>query len=104
MKTVSVSELTFKNHLSMVEQIALKDLLLKWVGGIDEFLRLEYTESVFAKLEATQATALPINEDELFRYVTITEDNQIVIGVLDSNQELEHRIISLDEVLRGKHF
>jgi hypothetical protein len=54
-------------------------------------------------MEAKQETTLHINEDELFRYATITEDNQIVIGVLDSNKELKHRIISLDEVLIGKH-
>jgi hypothetical protein len=107
-KTVSVDKLTFKKKLSMIEQFAIKDFLFKWVGepteGIDDFLPLKYTESVFAKMEAKQVAALLINGDEHFRYATITEDNQIVIGVLDSNEELKHRIISLNEVLIGKHF
>jgi hypothetical protein len=30
--------------------------------------------------------------------VTLTENNQIVIGGLDSNKELKHSVISLDEV------
>jgi len=87
----------------MIEQYSIKDFLFRWVGepteGLDDFLPLEYTENVFAKMEAKQETELLVNEDELFRYATITEDNQIVIGVLDSNEELQHRIISLDEVL-----
>jgi hypothetical protein len=106
-KTISVDKLRFKKNLSMIEQFAIKDFLFKWVGrpteGLDDFLPLEYTENVFAKMEAKQEKALLINGDDLFRYATITEDNQIVIGVLDSNQELKHRIISLDEVLIGKH-
>jgi hypothetical protein len=108
MKTVTEDKLTFKKKLSMIEQFAIKDFLFKWVGGptegLDDFLPLEYTESIFAKMEAKQVTALFINEDENFRYATITEENQIVIGVLNSNEELKHRIISLDEVLIGKHF
>jgi hypothetical protein len=107
LKTVSVDKLKFKKRLSMIEQFAIKDFLFKWVGkpseGIDDYLPLEYTESVFAKMEAKQVTALMINGKEHFRYATITEDNQIVIGVLDSNKELKHRIICLDEVLIGKH-
>ncbi|MBM7652590.1 hypothetical protein [Neobacillus cucumis] len=103
LKTVLVNELTFKNTLSMIEQYSIKDFLFKWVGeppeGIDDYLPLEYTETVFAKMEAKQETDLRLFGDELFRYATITEDNQIVIGVLDSNEELTHRIISLDEVL-----
>ncbi len=91
----------------MIEQFAIKDLLFKWVGGptngLDDFLPLEYTESVFAKMEAIQENALLINGDEYFRYATITEANQIVIAVLDSNEELKHRIISMDEVLIGNH-
>jgi hypothetical protein len=106
-KTVTVDKLTFKKNLSMIEQFAIKDFLFKWVGqpteGLDDFLPLEYTENVFAKMEAKQVTALPINGDKHFRYATITEDNQIVIGVLDSNEELNHRVISLDEVLIGKN-
>jgi hypothetical protein len=53
-------------------------------------------------MEAKQVNALLINGDKHFRYATITEDNQMVIGVLDSNEELHHRVISLDEVLIGK--
>ncbi|MCM3729686.1 hypothetical protein M3226_29395 [Neobacillus cucumis] len=108
MKTVLVNELTFKKKLSMIEQYSIKDFLFRWVGepteGLDDYLPLEYTENVFAKMEAKQETALLINGDELFRYATITEDNQIVIGMLDANEELKHRILSLDEVLMGKHF
>ena len=104
MKTVTVDKLTFKKNLSMIEQFAIKDFLFKWVGqpteGLDDFLPLDYTDDVFAKLEAKQETAFLINGDEHFRYATITEDNQFVIGVLDSNKELKHIIISLDEVIR----
>ncbi|MFD0051090.1 hypothetical protein ACFVHQ_17410 [Actinomycetes bacterium NPDC127524] len=107
LKTVTADKLIFKKKFSMIEQFAIKDFLFKWVGrpaeGIDDFLPLEYTESVFAKMEAKQVTALLINGDEHFRYATISEDNQIVIGVIDSDKELMHRIISLDEVLIGKH-
>jgi hypothetical protein len=103
LKTVTVDKLTFKKTLSMIEQFAIKDFLFKWVGspteGLDDFLPLEYTESVFAKMEAKQSTVLLIEGDEYFRYATLTEDNQIVIAVLDSNEELKHRIISLDERL-----
>lgn len=102
MNTVSVNRLTFKKDLSMIEQFAIKDILFKLVGrpteGLDDFLPLDYTVDVFAKLEAKQETVFFINWDEYFRYATITENNQIVIGVLDSNKELKHRIISLDEV------
>lgn len=104
MKTVSVDQLAFKENLTMIEQAAIKDILFKWVGGqterLDDFLPLEYTESVFGKMEAEQASALFLNGEEQFRYATITKDNQIVIGVLNSNEELIHRIISLDEVLK----
>ncbi|MCL6572342.1 MAG: hypothetical protein K6T88_11760 [Bacillus sp. (in: Bacteria)] len=107
LKTVSVDKLTFKKRLSMIEQYIIKDFLFKWVGrpaeGIDDYLPLEYTESVFAKLEAKQVTALLINGEEHFRYTTITEDDQFVIGVLDSNKEIKHRIISQGEVLIGNH-
>ncbi|PLS01412.1 hypothetical protein [Neobacillus cucumis] len=103
MKTVPINKLSFKKKLSMIEQYSIKDFLFKWVGmpteGLDEFLPLEYTDSVFAKMEAAQETAFLINEEERFRYATLTEDNQFVIGVLDSNKELKHKIISLDEVL-----
>lgn len=104
MNTVSVNKLKFNKNLSMIEQYAIKDFLFQWVGrpteGLDDFLPLDYTDDVFAKLEAKQEAAFLINGDEHFRYATITEDNQFVIGVLDSNKELKHIIISLDEVKR----
>ena len=107
MKEVSVDQLKFLKKLSMIEQAAIKDLLFKWVGepteGLDHFLPLEYTESGFAKMEAKQGAALRINGKEHFRYATITEDNQFVIGVLDADEVLMHRIVSIDEVLIGKH-
>ena len=103
LNTVPINKLTFKNHLSMIEQFSIKDFLFRLVGepteGIDDFLPLEYTVSVFAKMEAKQGIVLLMNGDELFRYATITEDNQIVIGLLDSNEELKHRVISLEELL-----
>ncbi|WP_045515847.1 hypothetical protein [Neobacillus niacini] len=108
MNTVTVDKLTFKKTLSMIEQFSIKDFLFKWVGrppeGIDDFLPLEYTEYVFAKMEAIPEIAFVINGNEHFRYATITEANQMVIGFLDSNNELKHRVLSLDEVLIGKHF
>lgn len=106
LNTVTVDKLTFKRTLSMIEQFAIKDFLFKWVGrpseGIDDFLPLEYSDYVFAKMEANKAFV--INGNEHFRYATITEANQIVIGFLDSNNELKHRVLSIDEVLIGKHF
>lgn len=102
MKTVSVNELKFKKNLTMIEQFSIQDFLFKYIRQtteeIDEILKLEYSENVFAKMEAKLEHVLLINGNEQFRYVTITEDNQIVIGVLDSNKELKHRIIFLDEV------
>lgn len=98
LKTVTVDKVIFKEKLSMIEQFSLKAFLFKWVGepeeGLDDFLPLEYIEEDFAKMKAKEAT----QGDEQFRYVTLTENNQIVIAVLDSNKELKHRIISLDEV------
>jgi hypothetical protein len=98
MINVTVDKLKFKKQLSMLEQITLKDFLYTWVGssskGLDDFFHLEYTEDVFAKIEKmTNDTDLLISDDEYFRYITLTEDNQIVIGVLDMNSELKHRII-----------
>lgn len=102
MKTVSVNELKFKKNLTMIEQFSIQDFLLKYIRQtteeIADILKLEYSENVFAKMEANLEPVIFINGDEQFRYVTITEDNQIVIGVLDSNKELKHRIIFLDEV------
>lgn len=103
MNTVTVDKLAFKKKLSMIEQFAIKDFLFKWVGrppeGIDDILPLEYSEYVFAKMEAIQEIAFVINGNEHFRYATITEANQMVIGFLDYNNELKHRVLSLGEVL-----
>jgi hypothetical protein len=103
MKTVTVENLQFKKHLSVIEQFKLKDFLYTWVGsskkGLDDFFHLEYTEDVFAKMEKTSNdTDLLISDDDYFRYITVTEDNQIVIGVLDMNSELKHKIISPDDI------
>ena len=86
----------------MLEQITLKDFLYTWLcsssKGLDDFFHLEYTVDVFAKMEkTTNDTDLLISDDDYFRYITVTEDNQIVRGVLDMNSELKHRIISLDK-------
>ena len=103
LNTVTVDKLAFKTKLSMIEQFAIKDFLFKWVGrppeGIDDILPLEYSEYVFAKMEAIQEIAFVINGNEHFRYATITEANQMVIGFLDYNNELKHRVLSLGEVL-----
>ncbi|MBU8880079.1 hypothetical protein BGM26_13940 [Bacillus sp. FJAT-29790] len=102
MKVVSVNKLKFKKNLSMIEQYLIKDFLFQWIGrpteGLDEILPLDYTEDVFAKMEAKQETSFLINADEYFRYATITEDEQFIIGVLNWKKELQHRIISLDVV------
>jgi hypothetical protein len=102
LNTVTVDKLTFKKSLSMIEQFAIKDFLYKWVGrpeeGIDDFLPLEYSEYVFAKMEAIQERAFIINGNEHFRYATITDADQLVIGFLDYNNELKHRVLSLGEV------
>ncbi|ULM98836.1 hypothetical protein L8956_09180 [Peribacillus frigoritolerans] len=103
MISVTVDKLKFKKQLSVIEQITLKDFLYTWVGssskGFDVFFHLEYTVDVFAKMEkTTNDTDLLISDDDYFRYITLTEDNQIVIGVLDMNSELKHRIISLDKI------
>ncbi|MEH6995074.1 hypothetical protein V7075_20580 [Neobacillus drentensis] len=103
LNTITVDKLRFKKTLTMIEQFTLKDFLIQWGGypteGIAD-LSLVYSENVFGKMEAQQEKALLINGDENFRYVTITEENQIVIGILDSNKELKHRIVSLDEMNR----
>ncbi|MDM5358355.1 hypothetical protein [Peribacillus sp. ACCC06369] len=103
MISVTVDKLKFKKQLSVVEQITLKNFLYTWVGnsskGLDDFFHLEYTVDVFAKMEkTTNDTDLLISDDDYFRYITVTEDNQIVIGVLDMNSELKNRIISLDKM------
>ncbi|MCM3584991.1 hypothetical protein M3182_04425 [Mesobacillus maritimus] len=103
MKTVTVDKLRFKKHLTEIEKLSLKKLLLSWIGssfeGLDYGFRLEYTEDVFAKLEkAANDSDVLLSGGEYFRYITLTEDNQVVIGVLDSNSELKFRIISPDEI------
>ena len=101
-KTVSVNKLKFKKSLSVIEQYFIKDFLFQWIGRpteeLDEILPLDYTEDVFAKMEAKQETSFLINGDDHFRYATITENEQFVIGVLNWNKELKHRIISIDNV------
>ena len=103
MISVTVDKLKFKKQLSMIEQNTLVDLLYTWAGssskGLDDFFHLEYTVDVFAKMEKTKDdTDLLISDDYYFRYITVTEDNQIVIGVLNMNSELEHKIISLEAI------
>ncbi|MFP7296673.1 hypothetical protein [Neobacillus niacini] len=104
MNTVTVDKLAFKKKLSKIERFTIKDFLYNWVGrpidGIDDFLPLEYSEYVFAKMEAIQEKAYIINGNEHFRYATLTEDNQMVIGFLDFNNELKHRVLSLGEVVK----
>jgi hypothetical protein len=99
MINLTVDKLKFKKQLTVIEQNTLKKILYTWVGssrkGLDDFFHLEYTVDVFAKMEkTTNDTDLLISDDNYFRYITVTEDNQIVIGVLDMNSELKHRIIS----------
>ncbi|WP_338452642.1 hypothetical protein R4Z09_12675 [Niallia oryzisoli] len=103
MISVTVDKLKFKKQLSVIEQITLKDFLYNWVGssskGLDDFFQLEYTVDVFAKMEkTTNDNDLLISDDYYFRYITVTEDNQIVIGILDMNLELKHRIITREEI------
>jgi hypothetical protein len=94
LKEITIDKLIFKNHLSMIEQYSLKDFMFKWLGspeeGLDDLLPLTYTDQVFAKMETASETK-----------IKITEDNQIVIGGLDPNQELKFRIVSLEERLKS---
>ncbi len=89
MKTVSVNKLKFKKNLSVIEQYFIKDFLFQWIGQpteeLDEVLPLDYTVDVFAKMEAKPETSFIVNGDEHFRYATITEDEQFVIGILNWN-------------------
>jgi hypothetical protein len=102
LKATTVDKLIFKEKLSTIEQLSLKDILFKWVGkqteGLDDFLLLEYIEDDFAKMKAKAETVLLIQGDQQFSYVTLTKNNQIVIAVLNSNRELKHSIISLEEI------
>lgn len=103
MKTVTASQFTFKKRLSMIEQMSLKDYFIRWLNypeeKLDDILPLRYTEDVFAKLESKTEKELTIHNNEYFRYITLTEDNQIIIGVLDSNKFLLHRVLTLDNLL-----
>ncbi|MFD9625416.1 hypothetical protein [Peribacillus muralis] len=105
MKEITMDQLIFKEHLSMIEQFSLKDFMFKWLGspdeGLDDLLPLTYSDQGFAKMETTRETNITINSDETFRYVTITKDNQIVMGSLCRNQEMTFRIMSLEERLGG---
>jgi hypothetical protein len=99
LKTVKVDKLKFRKSLSIIEQVTLKNILFKWIivsKPMNEFL--EYTEDVFAKMEISAETNLLILNSLRFRYITLTEDNQIVIGFLNADQELNHTILSLDEI------
>ena len=102
LKTVTIEKLIFKEKLSTIEQFSLKAILFKWVGepteGLDDFLPLEYIEHDFAKMKVKEEMDILIQGDQQFRYVTLTENNQIVIAVLDSNKELKHSILSLEEI------
>ncbi|GLB61674.1 hypothetical protein [Cytobacillus sp. NCCP-133] len=103
MKTVAASQLTFKKRLSMIEQRSLEDTVKRWLndpeGKLKDLLPLHYTEDVFAKLEIKKESQFTIYTNEYFRYITLTEDNQIIIGVLDSNHSLQHRVLTLDHLL-----
>ncbi|MBT2689657.1 hypothetical protein J7I93_15815 [Bacillus sp. ISL-47] len=103
MKTVAASQLNFKKRLSMIEQRSLEDTVKRWLndpeGKRTDILPLQYTEDVFAKLESKKESQFTIYTNEYFRYVTLTEDNQIIIGVLDSNHSLLHRVLTLDHLL-----
>ena len=102
LKVATVDKLIFKEKLSTIEQLSLKAILFKWVGepteGLDDFLPLEYIKHDFAKMKAKEEKVLIIQGDQPFSYVTLTENNQIVIAVLNSNKELKHSIISLGEI------
>lgn len=103
MISVTVDKLKFKKQLSVIEQNTLKGFVYSWVSSsikeLDDFFHLEYTVDVFAKMEKTMNdTDFLISDNYYFRYITMTEDNQIVIAVLDMNSELKHRIISLEDI------
>ncbi|RFU62595.1 hypothetical protein D0469_20330 [Peribacillus saganii] len=100
MKTVTVDKLSFKKDLSIIEQNSLTEVLFKWLGkpaiGLDQILSLEYKNDVFAKMENTSENDIIIQQHKYFRYITLTEDNQIIAGLLDSNKELFHTILYID--------
>jgi len=101
LKTITVDKLSFKKELTMIEQYSIKDFLFKWLKkpeeGIDQYLPLKYTQNVFAKMEADPEHTILINGSEQFRYATLTQTNQFIIAALDTNKELKHMIVSLDE-------
>ena len=105
MKAVTVDKLKFKKKLTNIEQITLKNFLCKWIRlrqPVSEFdiNLLEYTEDAFAKMEIPAETNFLILDSLRLRYITLTEDNQIVIGFLNGEQELKHTILTLDEIIR----
>lgn len=103
MKNITANQLAFKKRLSNIEQMTLKNIMFNFIGrpdnGIDDVLSLEYTDSVFAKMESPLDSNFMVGNNATFRFVTITEENQIVIGFLDSNSELKFNILSLEERL-----
>lgn len=104
MKEVTVNELVFKKSLSTIEQMSLKNIMYNFIGrpdeGLEDILPLEYTENVFANMELPQDIKFMINNNETLRFVTLTEDNQIVLGYLNSNEELNFKILFLEDRLR----
>lgn len=103
MKEVTVNQLVFKRSLSTIEQMSLKNIMYNFIGspdeGLEDILPLKYTESVFAKLELPKDTNFMIHNNETLRFVTLTEDNQIVIGCLNSNCELKFNVLFLEDRL-----
>ncbi|WP_026696156.1 hypothetical protein [Peribacillus kribbensis] len=102
MKTYTKNTLAFKSKLSTIEQNSVTDFINKWAGSpaseIEGTFLLTYVEDETARLETAEgAFHLPGGEE--LKYITLTEENQIVIGVLNSDRELVHRILYLDERL-----
>ncbi|KQL19251.1 hypothetical protein [Cytobacillus solani] len=103
MKNITANQLAFKKSLSNIEQMTLKNIMFNFIGrpdnGVDDVLPLEYTQTVFAKMESPLDSNFLIDNNATFRFVTLTQENQIVIGFLDFNFELNFRILSLEERL-----
>ncbi|KOP82248.1 hypothetical protein ACFFHH_12720 [Cytobacillus solani] len=103
MKNITANQLAFKKSLSNIEQMTLKNIMFNFIGrpdnGVDDVLPLEYTQTVFAKMESPLDSNFLIDNNATFRFVTLTQENQIVIGFLDYNFELNFRILSLEERL-----
>ncbi|WP_409300862.1 hypothetical protein [Peribacillus sp. SCS-155] len=103
MKIVSIQDVTINQHLSIIEQVSLKDVLYKWAGStvqrLNESFPLEYKEDGFARLEVISGTEFVVPGNLICQYITLTTENQIVIGILDEDDQLKHGILSLDEIL-----